>query len=135
MSTLNGPDLFLVERDNTQYKVSANKLMSTIKDTDLMIVARGNDQYKVTCGDVKGQLGGPSKFTVEYVIIGGGGLSLPAALPTVTQMSVVLVERAGGYLSSVSGEKSGGGLNAQPSIELTTQNSYAVTIGAATMTQ
>lgn len=128
MSTINDSDYFIVERSGTQYKVSAENLMSTIEDTDLMIIARGNSQYKVTCADVRDQLG-DSGFTCEFLVIGGGGF--PGSSTWIGGSDFVSGGGAGGYISSVVGEQSGGGLSAQlPIIMKKGDTTYNVTVGA-----
>ena len=81
MSTINSTDIFLVNRNGTSYKVTAENLVAKLQagdytlinrggttykaagidgitnaaGTDLMVVNRGGTTYKVTCSDVQAQ--------------------------------------------------------------------------------
>ena len=65
-------------------------------------------------------------FNAEFLVIGGGGQT------TVIDYGLAAGGGAGGYISSVSGECSGGGASALPAVGLTTGSAtYSVTVGAA----
>lgn len=68
----------------------------------------------------------PVEFDAEFLVIGGGGT------PTGSNGSARNGGGAGGYISSVSGELSGGGTSALSPVGLTTGSAtYTVTVGAA----
>ena len=50
--TIQDTDLFLVNRNNTNYKVEAQNIMA-IQDTDLLLVDRGGSNYKLEASEVK----------------------------------------------------------------------------------
>ena len=51
MSTLQDSDLFIVDRNGTNYQLP-NSQMSTLQDTDLFVVERGGVNYQVPASDV-----------------------------------------------------------------------------------
>lgn len=68
----------------------------------------------------------PVEFDAEFLVIGGGGT------PTGVTGAARNGGGAGGYISSVSGESSGGGTSALSPVGLTTGSAtYTVTVGAA----
>ena len=77
--TLQNSDLFLVERDSTNYKETTSNLMANLEDTDLMLVERDTTNYKITGLEMKQSLGGgavnpgSNDFTFSPAIEGGTG--------------------------------------------------------------
>lgn len=51
--SINNEDLMLVNRGNTDHKVTIEDLMSTITDTDLVLVNRGGTDYQTTGAELK----------------------------------------------------------------------------------
>ena len=51
MSTLQDTDLFVVDRNGTNYKLPHNQ-MSTLQDTDLLVVERNGTNYKIEAVDL-----------------------------------------------------------------------------------
>ena len=69
--TLDDTDLFLVERNDTNYQVTTSNLMPNLEDTDLMLVARSDTNYKITGLELKQSIGsgainpGTNDFTFD----------------------------------------------------------------------
>jgi hypothetical protein len=80
-------DLFLVDRNNTNYKVEAQDIMA-IEDTDLLLVNRGGSNYKLEASELK-----------DYVSLPFGVILKEATLPTAggqTQSSPTSICRSAG---------------------------------------
>lgn len=126
MSTVNDTDLLAVERDGTQYQVPYSD-MSTLNDTDLLVIEREGTKYKVEAQYISTGGGGDVSGTteVEFLVIGGGGSSNGFGKQAMSGGG------AGGYLSSVEGEQSGGNTAALPKSSIKLGYSYFVQVGAS----
>lgn len=129
MTLINDDDRLLVERNGSLYYIPVSD-MSTLQDTDLLMIQRGGTMYKMEAQ----YLGlAPAYFLVEFLVIAGGGDwgdYVPASNGTPGQ-GYGGGGGAGGYISSVTGELTGGGSNAINPNVLTTDGTYSVTVGAA----
>jgi hypothetical protein len=94
MTTLQNNDLFLVERESTQYKVE-NKNMGQVLDTDLFLVERDGVQYKVTGDQVGAGPTGEFEEPVE-VLTPLNGAGIGTGVPYNPISSPITVVGAGG---------------------------------------
>ncbi len=74
MSDLSNTDLFVVERNGTNYKLSYDQ-MSTLQDSDLFVVERGGTNYKVKAEDVTGPSGYFDTPVAVLTPLNGAGLN------------------------------------------------------------
>ena len=129
MTLINDNDRLLVERNSSLYYIPVSD-MSTLQDTDLLMIQRGGTLYKMEAQYLNLA---PAYFLVEFLVIAGGGDwgdYVPANNGTPGQ-GYGGGGGAGGYISSVTGELTGGGSNAINPNVLTTDGTYSVTVGAA----
>jgi len=70
-------------------------------------------------------------FDAEFLVIAGGGQITDSSYSDGSTADARGGGGAGGYISSISGESSGGGASALSAVGLTTGVSYSVTVGAA----
>ena len=74
MSTLQDSDLFIVDRNGTNYQLP-NSQMSTVQDTDLFVVERDGVNYKVEGKDVAGPGGSFDQPVSVLTPLNGAGLN------------------------------------------------------------
>ncbi len=97
MSTINDTDLFVVERNGTQYKL-ANADMSTINETDLFVVERGGSQYKVEAQYVNILTGTITTPVSVLTPFNGSGLSEGQSIEPISS-AITAVGGSGTYVA------------------------------------
>lgn len=93
-------DLFLIDRNNTNYKVEAQDIMA-IEDTDLLLVDRGGSNYKLQASDLKDYASLPygsllKEYTAPWSSVGTKNF---AASPN----AICLIDSAGNVRRSTDG--------------------------------
>lgn len=124
MSTLSETDLLLVQRDDQLFYITPSQ-MSTLNDTDLLLVERSGVQYKMEAQYFLTGGGSNTGYLVEFLLVAGGGSSQGAGDAPRSGGG------AGGYISSVIGEQSGGLTESLSRVFMVPGKSFNVTIGAA----
>jgi len=92
-----------------------------------MIYNSDDSKVQVYSGSAWEDLGGIAAFSLEYLLVGGGGT--PDARTTANVYSGG--GGAGGLLTNVSGSNSGGGNSASPAYYAVTGTNYKVEVGAS----
>ena len=92
MADLQPTDQYLVERNNTSYKLTQGNLMAELQDTDLMLVERSGVSYKATGADIKGSFGPPpdAEIVTPEIIspVDGAGDMISATSDVITDKTV-----------------------------------------------
>ena len=69
MSQVNDTDAFLVNREDTSYKLQTQNLMADLQDNDLMLVNRADTLYKVTGAEIKASLKPPVEIIQPIILV------------------------------------------------------------------
>lgn len=134
MSTLETNSIAKYSGNNVAIDDSLNLKSYTTTQRDALTSAAGDIIYNSTDSKVQvyngsswDDLGGIAAFQIQFVIVagGGGGAGLWGAANMASSGA-----GAGGYISNVTGENTGGGLSATQTMYIAPSTNYTVSIGA-----
>ena len=133
MSTLETNAIGKYSTNNVSFDDALNLKSYTTVQRDALTSVAGDTIYnsddnkvQVYTGSAWEDLGGIAAFQIQYVIVGGGGSG--ASIYGAANLTGSGAG-AGGYVSSVIGENSGGGLSSQQVMYIAPSTNYPVSIG------